>query len=251
MKEHPILFSSAMVRALLAGTKTQTRRIFKPDRMTWDANGRYTTHAMRGGELSITGSGPFKPSSWLHYCPYGQPGDRLWVRETWQVARETLDYETGGEYDVFEWTDELGDPRLHLNGDARFGMKAGLFYVADGEHKNPSVFYNLTGIDNKTILRPREITWRPSIHMPRWASRITLEITSVRVERLQEIDIADAQAEGVSDIGAFILDGEGNEQGGPIAEYAVLWDQINGPGIWEENPWVWVVKFNRVIGGAP
>ena len=94
------------------------------------------------------------------------------------------------------------------------------------------------------------LLWRPSIHMPRWASRITLEITSVRVERLQEIDIADAQAEGVSDTGAFILDGEGNEQGGPIAEYAVLWDQINGDGSWESNPWVWVIEFKRVEGGA-
>ena len=244
MKESPILFSAPMVRALLAGTKTQTRRIFKPDRMTWDANGRYTTYAMRGGELSTTGSGPFKPSSWLHYCPYGQPGDRLWVRETWQVARETLDYETGGEYNVFEWTDELGDPRLHLNGDARFGMKAGLFYVADGEHKNPSVFYNLTGIDNKTILRPREITWRPSIHMPRWASRISLGITSVRVERLQDISEADAIAEGVRN--SLHL------PGGRFARenFAHLWWTINGDGSWESNPWVWVIEFKRVEGGA-
>ena len=209
MNERPILFSAPMVRALLANTKTQTRRIFKPDRMTWDANGRYTTHAMRGGELSITGSGPFKPSSWLHYCPYGQPGgDRLYVRETWAAPHA---------YDHLP-------PRL-IPQDAR------IHYAATEDRGG--------------------LLWRPSIHMPRWASRITLEITGVRVERLQEIDIADAQAEGVSDTGAFILDGEGNEQGGPIAEYAVLWDQINGPGIWEENPWVWVVKFNRVIGGAP
>ena len=227
MKERPILFSGAMVRALLADAKTQTRRIVKARDLEW-----MDVH-----------QGLREPDN-AERCPYGQPGDRLWVRETWQVARETLDYETGGEYDVFEWTDELGDPRLHLNGDARFGMKAGLFYVADGEHKNPSVFYNLTGIDNKTILRPREITWRPSIHMPRWASRISLGITSVRVERLQDISEADAIAEGVRN--SLHL------PGGRFARenFAHLWWTINGDGSWESNPWVWVIEFKRVEGGA-
>lgn len=91
------------------------------------------------------------------------------------------------------------------------------------------------------------LLWRPSIHMPSWASRITLEITGVRVERVQEIDIADASAEGVTDTGSLILDKAGNEQGGPIAEYAVLWESINGPGSWEQNPWVWVIEFKPVV----
>ena len=204
MKEHPILFNAPMVRALLANTKTQMRRIFKPDRMTWDANGRYTTHAMRGGELSITGSGPFKPSSWLHYCPYGQPGgDRLYVRETWAAPHA---------YDHLP-------PRL-IPQDAR------IHYAATEDRGG--------------------LLWRPSIHMPRWASRITLEVTGVRVETLQDIDLADALAEGISDTGALILDSAGNEQGGPIAEYAVLWEQINGGGSWEKNPFVWVVTFRRI-----
>ena len=204
MKERPILFNAPMVRALLAGTKTQMRRIFKPDRMTWDANGRYTTHAMRGGELSITGSGPFKPSSWLHYCPYGQPGgDRLYVRETWAAPHA---------YDHLP-------PRL-IPQDAR------IHYAATEDRGG--------------------LLWRPSIHMPRWACRITLEVTGVRVEALQDIDLADALAEGISDTGAIILDSAGNEQGGPIAEYAVLWEQINGPGSWDANPWVWCISFSRV-----
>ena len=204
MKEKPILFSGPMIRAILANTKTQTRRIFKPDRMTWDANGRYTTHAMRGGELSITGSGPFKPSSWLHYCPYGQPGgDRLYVRETWAAPHA---------YDHLP-------PRL-IPQDAR------IHYAATEDRGG--------------------LLWRPSIHMPRWASRITLEVTGVRVETLQDIDLADALAEGISDTGALILDSAGNEQGGPIAEYAVLWEQINGPGSWAANPWVWVTEFRRL-----
>jgi len=82
--------------------------------------------------------------------------------------------------------------------------------------------------------------------MPRWASRITLELTGVRVERLQDIDLADALAEGISDTGALILDSAGNEQGGPIAEYAVLWEQINGTGSWDANPWVWVLDFKSL-----
>ena len=208
MKESPILFNAPMIRAILANTKTQTRRIFKPDRMTWDANGRYTTYAMRGGELSTTGSGPFKPSSWLHYCPYGQPGeDRLYVRETWAAPHA---------YDHLP-------PRL-IPQDAR------IHYAATEDRGG--------------------LLWRPSIHMPRWASRITLEVTGVRVETLQDIDLADALAEGISDTGALILDSAGNEQGGPIAEYAVLWEQINGPGSWDANPWVWVIEFKRVEGGA-
>ena len=199
MKERPILFSAPMVRALLAGTKTQTRRIFKPERMTWDANGRYTTYAMRGGELSITGSGPFKPSSWLHYCPYGQPGDRLWVRETHGYG-----------------------------GDA---------YV-------PDIHFRATDPDAPVLGR-----WHPSIHMRRIDSRITLEITEVRVERLQDITIEDAKAEGAWGPDDSIVDKVAKHFGidvfsaNPCKAFQMLWEQINGQGSWAENPWVWVVDF--------
>ena len=190
MKESPILFSAPMVRALLAGTKTQTRRIFKPDRMTWDANGRYTTYAMRGGELSTTGSGPFKPSSWLHYCPYGQPGDRLWVRESFArvpTACESEDIVFAADYQ-------------------------------DGSDRAAGVRYT------------------PSIHMPRAVSRITLEITGVRVERLQDISRGDAMAEGCP----FPNMAQGPD---PRDWYAELWGAINGPDSWAENPWAWAVEF--------
>ena len=203
MNERPILFNAPMIRAILANTKTQTRRIFKPDRMTWDANGRYTTHAMRGGELSITGSGPFKPSSWLHYCPYGQPGeDRLYVRETWAAPHA---------YDHLP-------PRL-IPQDAR------IHYAATEDRGG--------------------LLWRPSIHMPRWASRITLKVASVRVERLQDISEADAIAEGVRN--SLHL------PGGRFARenFEHLWWTINGDGSWESNPWMWVIEFKRVEGGAP
>ena len=204
MKERPILFSAPMVRALLAGTKTQTRRIFKPDRMTWDANGRYTTYAMRGGELSTTGSGPFKPSSWLHYCPYGQPGDRLWVRETFaRIDGQTRPWIETDYQATYTHGDRLGDT---------LGIKK---------------------------------RWTPSIHMPRHASRITLEVTGVRVERLQDISEADAIAEGARN--SLHL------PGGRFARenFEHLWWTIHGDGSWESNPWVWVIEFKRVEGGAP
>jgi hypothetical protein len=237
MKERPVLFSAAMVRALLARTKTQTRRVVKPQPEVehggepyWFIGG-YRAWPYRSTDDVLRKGGNVLP------CPYGQPGDRLWVRESWQVARETLDYETGGEYDVWEWPKELGDPRLFLHGDARFGTKAGLFYAADGPDKNPGVFYDLTSIGGKTVLRPKEINWRPSIHMPRWASRITLLVTGVRVERLQDISEADALAEGVPN--SLHL------PGGRFARenFAHLWWTIHGDGAWEANPWVWAVEF--------
>ena len=184
MNERPILFNAPMIRAILANTKTQMRRIFKPDRMTWDANGRYTTYAMRGGELSTTGSGPFKPSSWLHYCPYGQPGDRLWVRETFaRIDGQTRPWIETDYQATYTHGDRLGDT---------LGIKK---------------------------------RWTPSIHMPRHASRITLEVTGVRVETLGVISHEDALAEGVSS----------------IEEYKALWIDINGA--WLPETWVWVLDF--------
>ena len=214
MKERPILFNAPMVRALLANTKTQMRRIFKPDRMTWDANGRYTTHAMRGGELSTTGSGPFKPSSWLHYCPYGQPGDRLWVRETFSGP----------------WCMEAQDG-ISAAPPSKWGKSSRIWYWADGE----PAYGDWT--------RPR-----PSIHMPRWASRITLEVTGVRVERLQDISEADAVAEGCKPIRPeLVQDGLIVRPGrSAVEEFRLVWEQIHGGGSWEKNPFVWVVTFRRI-----
>jgi len=203
VKERPILFNAPMIRAILANTKTQTRRIFKPDRMTWDANGRYTTHAMRGGELSTTGSGPFKPSSWLHYCPYGQPGDRLWVRESFARVPTAC----GSEDIVFAADYQDGSDRA-----------AGVRYT-------------------------------PSIHMPRHASRITLEITRVRVETLQDISEADALAEGIvrqPDGGYGLGDTTHYHFTNPRYSYFSLWEAINGEGSVDANPFVWCVSFSRV-----
>lgn len=195
MKERPILFSGPMVRALLAGTKTQTRRVVKPSAML---GGWETGHNARG---DITSRWPLACGLKPARCPYGQPGDRLWVREAFAGS---IAYERHG-YPLKEWGNKL-------------------WYVADGE--------------------PRSGQWtrpRPSIHMPRCLSRITLEVTGVRVERLQDISEADAIAEGI---------GHGDVDAA-VADYAALWEQINGPGSWDANPWVWVVSFNaQIIGGT-
>lgn len=223
MRERPILFSGPMVRALLAGTKTQTRRAFSP-RME-----KLMRAAAAMGEVShFLDEGSMQPNDLDYvrsFCPYGQPGDRLWVRETFGHFERNENFKPGCE----------------------------VFYRADG---------------NCLELEP----WRPSIHMPRWASRILLEITAVRVERLQDISEADADAEGCERLdteryerdwklcpkcggtrlhnalggnGGVILDVDCWECDTYAKRYRHLWTAINGPGSWAQNPWVWVVEFER------
>ena len=188
MKERPILFSAPMVRALLAGTKTQTRRVVKP---------------LKGEEIDPAGIYDQHPGDLeLARCPYGQPGDRLWVREAY-----------------------FGNHYLHPNEPAD---ERELHYRADG-------YEDFEG---------ERITWRPSIHMPRWASRITLEIVSVRVERLHEISEEDAKAEGVEHYKPEHTVGLPPCSAHRYA-FEDLWRSINGHESWSANPWVWVVEFKR------
>ncbi|MBT9513309.1 MAG: hypothetical protein IV104_13260 [Acidovorax sp.] len=239
MKERPILFSGPMVRALLDGSKTQTRRVVKPT---------------RGRPIDFLGGGPIggpdwnNPECWgyehhdsatwvllrpsgepddaQYPCPYGQPGDRLWVRESFaHMYRGNAQPEKRAPEDVA--------------------------YMADNLTPDPYVYGS----------------WKPSIHMPRWASRITLEITSVRVERLQDISEADAMAEGITRLppppppqtfsgpNRFTLGGMGvGACAGSVIWnaataqdlYRRLWESINGPGSWDANPWVWAIEFRRL-----
>ena len=204
MKKRPILFSAPMVRALLDGSKTQTRRVVKfNDRLgRWDADGCYVV------QPDTIAKTPWTEHSirWNIACPFGQPGDRLWVRETW-------------------WHDEEDNS---------------IIYRVDANSDIVDVNKRETGL--------AKYNWRPSIFMPRAASRITLEITAVRVERLQDISGADAQAEGI------VPDGDGgwhladtrHYMGDPISSYASLWEYINGADSWDLNPWVWVIEFKKV-----
>lgn len=194
MTERPILFSAPMVRAILAGTKTQTRRVMKPD-------GRY--------RLDVVAPADGGPSR----CPYGQPGDRLWARETW-AAPHNCDHLKPSEIDS-EW-------RFH--------------YAATEDRGG--------------------LLWRPSIHMPRRASRITLEVTGVRVERLQDISEADAIAEGIGSrqvsendsrwLNYMDPESKAAAFGDPRYSFWSLWENINGEGSVETNPWVRVIAFRRI-----
>jgi len=214
MRELPILFSAPMVRAILEGRKTVTRRVTK-----LDVAGR----PRRGGK-----AWHIDDADCVQACPYGQPGDRLWVRETF-------------------WKDESGfKPTLLLGAKARVHLEydAGL-----KDH-------------DRDELRSTQYRCKPSIHMPRWASRITLEVTGVRVERLQDISEEDALAEGLHriEIGSGYLDRyaataaswqEAVEQQvttyeDPRNAFRDLWESINGASSWNASPWVWVVEFKRV-----
>lgn len=214
MTDRPILFSAPMVRAILDGRKTQTRRAVKPQPSTVDDAGRW--YRMKsGGESLMTSAYP---------CPYGAPGDQLWVREGFAVQPEL-------------WADNHGPQPIHYTADQVIGFAG-----------KP---------DQRQIEDYRS---KPSIHMPRWASRITLRITDIRVERLQDIkgqhpSESDAIAEGVRAIhhgdgecyySAFRDEPHPKNWCDPADALHELWNKINGPGAWDANPWVWVVCFERV-----
>jgi hypothetical protein len=195
MVTRPILFGGPMVRAILAGRKTQTRRVIRYAHA--DGLGLWTAPPL-GGYFAEHVFGACYAK--LAPCPYGVPGDRLWVREA--------------------WADHVGP-----FGESRFAL-----YRADGDE--------------------RAGPWRPSIFMPRWASRITLEVTAVRVERLQQISEEDAKAEGMEFDGTWWLGGthpvKGTLQCWPTAAKAFErgWDSINGKRApWDANPWVWAIAF--------
>lgn len=176
MKERPIIFKAEMVRAILEGRKTQTRRVVKFGK---HPNGSTNNHAP------------------LCACPHGIPGDRLWVREaTWECVDN--------------------NDRLH--------------YVADGPSPESG---------------RRHYKKRPSIYMPRACSRIDLEITGVRVERLNDISEEDALREGAYEYWGGLPDDEACHICSHKAAFAHLWESINGPGSWDKNPWVWVIEFEQ------
>ena len=212
MKDRPILFSGPMVRAVLDGSKTQTRRVVKSTGH-YAIDGRFHDPAVAERELAALAT----------QCPYGQPGDRLWVRET---------FFAWGRWET-RYSAKKGRDEWHF---VDMTLECGKAY----EYPASGVLQLPTG--QKRQRRGTRPEWwkRPAIHVPRVASRITLEITDVRVERLQAISEADANAEGVRH--SLHL------PGGRFARenFAHLWWSINGDGAWEDNPWVWVVGFKRV-----
>jgi hypothetical protein len=216
MSERPIIFNSEMVRAVMEGRKVQTRRVLSPRQL------KMIDVAASIGECYPLESGHQHPNSQSYYrewCPFGAVGDRLWVRETFQ----------GPLFDAVHLDAYLREPEP-------FEKPEYCKYAADGGPR-PEFF------DADDNLR---YAWKPSIHMPRWASRITLEITGVRVERLQDISESDARAEGVEPAECAAMD----ILGGKIS-FSMLWAEINGfdgSKSWQANPWVWVIEFKRVEG---
>jgi hypothetical protein len=199
-RERPILFSSEMVKAILDGRKTMTRRVVKEQPELSDDGNRWR---WKGKEL-----GTDRPLRWILTCPFGQSGDRLWVRESF-------------------WAVEVEDQGI-----------GNQFLVYDEEFVGPN--------PRPKELRPtlQSLRWghHPSIHMPRWASRITLEITAVRVERVQDISEGDAKAEGLQDW--YGAEPAVTNRG----RFHAFWDSLNAKRgyEWDANPWAWVITFRRL-----
>lgn len=240
MKERPILFSAPMVRAILEGRKTQTRRAVKPkivedielicggadgepplsadlglayERMVFEDSRGFERTAKRPQWLVHSTEYPEEGSMPIGQG-YGAVGDRLWVRETFALE---ANYPTGTGAEVF--------------------------YRADLSERDVTEEQKVRRVAQRLAFEHRESCWRPSIHMPRWASRILLQITEVRIERLQDISESDAMDEGV---GALVT---GAREGNPDqyrTTFRDLWGSINGAESWAANPWVWVISFERV-----
>lgn len=244
MKSRPILFNGAMVRALLNGSKTQTRRIvkIKPPLCNppYFATGKVLSDlpTQPGAFMEFRyDKQPSDGASFLINCPHGQPGDRFWVRETFRIGEDLGD-------DWESWM-ETGDRFVICDAGHDIG-KGSEDYCVPIEYEVPR---NAKEIHNseRTPEHWRSFGPIPSIFMPRWASRIQLEIVSVRVERLQDIGETDARAEGVMIEERHTM-GYCSGQFLPpsIRAYSELWESINGAGSWAANPWVWVVEFKRI-----
>ena len=224
MSNHPILFSGPMVRALLDGSKTQTRRVVTHEHARevdlWapdDRNPAWWRLGVHSGSGQVADMGAIR-------CPYGAAGDRLWVRETWAPVDDLAD------------GIKREDPTCV---GYRADQSARSFETSDPPDGRPLDTFAW----NWDLVH-----WRPSIFMPRWASRITLEITELRAQRVQEISEADAIAEGATPCTHPKMHGATY-----IRYYACLWDSVNGkrPGCaWADNPWVWAVTFRRVEDAA-
>ncbi|EOV2101880.1 hypothetical protein [Klebsiella pneumoniae] len=241
MKERGMIFNGEMVRAILDGRKTQTRRIMAPQPADDIERGIFPNPEAIGWKSSLRHK---HGSTTAHFCPYGKPGDRIWVRETWGVVSHELD-EDGR---IQPWTPDRPATAIHEMPFGNGYYSGHAIYAADGD---------FTWGDDDGYEDGRSC-WKPSIHMPKAASRILLEITDVRVERLNAISEEDAEAEGI-DMEAlydsqdcYDCIADHNMTGRPTVTgaFKYLWESIYGEESWKANPWVWVIEFKRVEGGA-
>lgn len=211
VKERPILFSGPMVRAILAGQKTQTRRSIKPQpTKPLEAHVLFSTEAKNTGSWKFA-TDEYDPRPEHIHCPYGHPGDRLWVRETLEAVVDT-------KFDESE--------TMPI---ARYAADCSHIWTP-GPRREPWIWKNRA---------------LPSIHMPRRLCRIILEITGVRAERLKSMPYDDAAKEGFAD-SEVLTSCATSEFNTAHRNFALLWDKLNGPGAYDLNPWVWVVSFKRI-----
>nr|BFD58945.1 hypothetical protein CKG001_10520 [Bdellovibrio sp. CKG001] len=219
MKERPILFNAEMVRAILDGRKTQTRRVVKVPQPMPGAG--FRVYQSSNGEWFFERG----DIQWATFkCPFGKPGDRLWVKETWGWFTPN--------WDGIEWVPDRPFKEVR---EKKFGqgyVDGNLIWAADG---------SFAWADEDSM--EERSAWKPSIHMPRWASRITLEIKSVRIERLQDISNDDAKSEGFDSLGA---DDFPHASWSPRQVFGKTWVSLYGEESWQQNPWVWVIEFERV-----
>jgi hypothetical protein len=244
VKEHPILFSSPIIRAILESRKSQTRRIIKPQPELSESvgfvwKGRAFGKAISGGEEGTRNNFIRSHIGKSPVCPYGVPGDKLWVKEAWRVGN-THDERTPNQ--IWEHLTEIG------RGVTVLYEAGGWRSIAPVERVEVKYEYDkpMPGWAGRK---------RSSMFMPRLFSRITLEITDVRVQRLNEISDEDCIAEGIDyDKGtmhcANYLDLKDDERIGrwlgPKGSYASLWEKINGKGSWDANPWLWCLSFRMI-----
>ncbi|HBT1581033.1 hypothetical protein H5904_25655 [Klebsiella pneumoniae] len=235
MKERGMIFNGEMVRAILDGRKTQTRRPIK-----WKQT-RFTEIGEREDDSKWPWSEDAEHAcDFWHPCPFGAVGDRIWVRETWSDVN--LDGAPAVAYRADDEVYDLMENESLLDEDGAFN------------YQDTRVSKYQFAAWHSDLISGIEGNWRPSIHMPRWASRILLEITNVRVERLNSMHDVDAMREGIQNLTTcshsdFGIPGVVNAQH-PVRAFQLLWESIYGTDSWHANPWVWVIEFKRVEGGA-
>ena len=238
MAERPILYSTPMIRALLAGRKTVTRRLLKPQpapNSPHDGGTKWVFDAHKGLHIPCGTVGHLTVAEKMGLrCPYGQPEDRLWCKETWRVSSEGNHCPSNEKSLYVEY---------RAGAVAGFGQQRSKFRVEED-----------AGLAARAWGKGRSYSWRPSIHMPRWASRLTLEVVSVRVERLHDITEEDARLEGMQRYQGplrwvrwlDVLTGEPIHNSARDAFAAYFVTLPGGAEAWERNDWVWRVEMRPV-----
>ncbi|QDS15746.1 hypothetical protein [Xanthomonas arboricola] len=255
MRERPIRLKAHEVRAILSGAKSQTRHAVRPQ-PSIDASGNFCWNGINFGQdsagrplsQSLASQLPCSRTGRVH-CPFGKIGNRLWVRETWQQVHPLQ--VAAGRYSHEGRAGIPGPPPVSYRTIYRADGEFPPIYMLGGE---PWPYRSLTPFERNGMQSfVDDPWWNPSVHMPRWACRLVLEITDVRVDRLQAISDADATAEGIIEYdmgdrpamyGTGYPDSDPNADSSPRGAFQKLWQSTGGD--WDANPWVWVISFRRL-----